>query len=286
MPVSSSQRSRPLPKTPGPRPGKLRPPRPLVQSVEKALRLLQALDRHGDWIGVRELGRELELSPPATHHLLQTLRAASFVEADPVSRQYRLGLAAVRLGAGRDPLGQMRSFARPFIESLAAKSDETIVVLAWLHEQAVVVDWIQAGHALAVTHRHGVIEHPIGFASGRVLLAFQDRATQARYARGENFARIGVNAPRDAQEALAILAKVAADGHAVTRNIGNSGVVAVGAPVFDATGRLLLAVGCSAPISRLTATQLVQLRERLIELTDAMTRRLRHPAPVSGAAER
>jgi DNA-binding IclR family transcriptional regulator len=253
--------------------------RQLVQSVEKALRLLQALDRQGDWIGVRELGRQLELSPPATHSLLKTLQAANFVEANPVSRQYRLGLAAVRLGAGRDPLGQMRSFARPFIESLAAKSDETIVVLAWQHEQAVVVDWIQAGHALAVTHSHGVIAHPIGFASGRVLLAFQDRETQERYVRSEDLARLGVNSPRNAGEALAILGQVAADGCAVTENIGNSGVIAVGAPVFDPTGRLLLAVGCSAPISRITAAQLVHFRERLIELAAEMTQRLRHPGP-------
>jgi DNA-binding IclR family transcriptional regulator len=42
---------------------------------------------------------------------------------------------------------------------------------------------------------------------------------------------------------------------------------------------LLLAVGCSAPISRITAAQLVHFRERLIELAAEMTQRLRHPGP-------
>lgn len=247
----------------------------MVQSVEKALRVLQALDRRGDWIGVRELARQLGFSPPVTHNLLRTLQAVNYVEANPVSRQYRLGLAAIRLGAALDPLGQMRSFARPFIESLAEKYDETIVVLAWLHEQAVVVDWIQAGHSLAVTHSHGVIEHPLGFASGQVLLAYQDQNVRERYVRNEDYTKLGANSPRDAEEALAILAKVATDGYALTRNIGNSGVVAVGAPVFDATGRLLLTIGCSAPISRITAAQLTHVRKQLIELTAEMTQQLR-----------
>lgn len=251
-----------------------------VQSVEKALRLLQALDRHGSWIGVRELARQLELSPPATHNLLKTLEAASFVGANPASRQYRLGLAAVRLGAGSDLLQHMRRFARPYIETLAEKSDETIVVLAWQQEQAVVVDWIQAGHTLAVTHHHGTVAHPLVFASGRVLLAYQERDAQLRHARAEDYTRFAPNAPRDADEALALLAQVANDGCAHTENVGNSGVVAVGAPVFDATGRLLFAVGCSAPLTRIDPPRLAHLREQLLEITSEMTQKML--APESG----
>jgi len=257
--------------------------RATVQSVEKALRLLQTLDRHGRWIGVRELSRQLELSPPATHNLLKTLQAASFVESNPASRQYRLGLAAVRLGAGSDPLQHMRRFARPYIESLAEKSDETIVVLAWQQDHAVVVDWIQAGHTLAVTHHHGVVEHPMVFASGRVLLAHQEPAAQQRHLRGEDWKKLGPNAPRDPNAALTILAQVAIAGYAITENVGHSGVVAVGAPVFEATGRLLFAVGCSAPLTRIDPSRLAHLRERLLEITAEMTQKLRAQAP--GRAE-
>ncbi len=261
--------------TPASAPGRLPVARSTVQSVDKALRLLQALDRHGDWLGVRDLSRLLGVSPPAVHSLLKTLQAAQFVEANAITRQYRLGRAAVRLGSGADPLAPMRRFARPFIETLAANSDETAVVLSWQHDHAVVVDWIQADHALAVTHRIGAIEHPIGLASGRVLLAFQEPAVQQRYARAETYARLGPNSPRTPAETLAILARVARDGYAVTENVGASGVAAVGAPVFDANDRLLFAVGCSAPISRIGPAQLVQLRNRLLDLTSEMTARLR-----------
>ncbi len=246
-----------------------------MQSVEKALRLLQALDRHGGWLGVRDLARQLETSAPATHSLLKTLQSAGFVETNPDTRQYRLGLAALRLGTGLDPLPEMRRFARPFIETLAAKSDETIVVLAWQHDHAVVVDWIQADHALAVTHRHGVIAHPIGYASGRVLLAYLERSMQERYARNEDYAKLGANSPRNPAELLALLAQVAGDGFAVTENVGDSHVAAVGAPVFDASGRILFAIGCSAPLTRLSPARLAHLRERVLEVAAEMTARLR-----------
>lgn len=255
-----------------------------VQSVEKALRLLQALDRDGGWLGVRDLARQHGISAPATHSLLKTLQAAGFVEANPDTRQYRLGLAALRLGAGLDPMPEMRRFARPYLEVLAEESDETIVVLAWQHDHAVVVDWIQADHALAVTHRHGVVPHPVGYASGRALLAYLERGLRERYAQTEDYAALGPNSPRNPAELLGLLGEVADDGYAVTHNVGDSGVIAVGAPVFDASGRILFAIGCSAPMSRVPAARLRHLREHVLEVAAEMTGRLR--AGQADAAER
>ncbi len=251
----------------------------MIQSVEKSLRLLQILDRRGDWIGLRDLARQIGMSPPAMHSLLKTLRSASFVESDPVSRRYRLGISAVRLGSGADPLQPLRRFARPFLESLADSSAETTVALTWQHGHAVVVDWIQADHALAVTHRSGVVDHPIVFASGRVLLAYQELDVQQSYLRTETLARLGPNCPRTPAVALETLAAIASEGYAITENVGHSGVVAVGAPVFDASDRILFAVGCSAPISRITPSRLGQLRNRLLSVAREMKRKLRVVAP-------
>ncbi len=251
----------------------------MIQSVAKALRLMQALDRHGDWIGVRDLARQLTLSPPTTHNLLKTLVAAGFAETNPSTRQYRLGLAAVRLGGGSDPLNNLRVFARPFIEKFSAEFDETIAVLTWQNRQALVVDWIQAGHPLAVTHNHGVIDRPLVFASGRVLLAHQTRDEQLRHAKPKELAALGANAPRTTTQMLTILKKIAHDGYALTENVANSGVIALGAPVFDASGHLLLAIGCSAPISRTTQAQVAHVRDRLLALTRTMTKGLRAQSP-------
>jgi DNA-binding IclR family transcriptional regulator len=144
----------------------------------------------------------------------------------------------------------------------------------WQNSQAVVVDWIQAGHPLAVTHNHGVIDRPLVFASGRVLLAHQTRDEQLRHAKAKDLAALGANSPRTASQMLTLLKKIAHDGYALTENVANSGVIALGAPVFDASGRLLLAIGCSAPISRTTQAPVMHVRDRLLALTATMTKRL------------
>lgn len=246
----------------------------MVQSVEKALRLLQTLALHGDWIGVRELSRKMKLSPPTIHSLLQTMVAASFAETSPATRQYRLGVAAIRLGEGSNPLNNFRLIARPYIEELAAKSGETVALLTWQDHKALVVDWIQANHPLAVNHRHGVVDHPLVFASGRVLLAYQSPAEQMQHLETEDLAKLGRNCPRTRQEYRALLSGVVEQGYAVTENVADSGVLAIGAPVFGPGGKIVLAVGCSAPISRASRKQVDLVKKSLLEIAASMTQHL------------
>ncbi len=257
----------------------------LIQSVDKALRLLQALDAHGGWMGVRELARTVGMTPPTTHNLLKTLQARSFVEANAETKQYRLGLAAIRMGEGSNPLNSMRDFCRPYIEALAHEFDETVIVLTWRDDEALVVDWIQADHPLSVTHNHGVIEHPLIFASGRVLLAFQSRSAQLRYAAREDLGRLSPNSPVTVEDMTALLDQIARDGFAVTKNVLNSGIAAVAVPVFDANRQAILAIGCSAPISRSTDEQIAAVLVRLREIAGVMTQKLngQPPAPTAPA---
>ncbi len=256
----------------------------MVQSVEKALRLLQELDTHGDWLGVRELARRVGLTAPTTHNLLKTLLAWSFVEFHPVTKQYRLGLAAIRLGEGADPLNSLRMFAHPYMEELARTFDETVAVLTWMDDQAMAVDWIQAEQPLAVTHNHGVVERPLLMASGRVLLAHVDRVTQLRHLEQENLETLGSRTPMTKDDVLKLLNKIAQDGYDILVNFANSGVAAVAAPVFDASGKIILAVGCSAPVSRSSEARLEQIKERLLAVTKEMTQKLRSRPQTTAAS--
>lgn len=246
-----------------------------IQSVQKAIKVLQTLDSENGWLGVRELARRVDLTPPTTHNILKTLQELSFVEYNATTKNYRLGLGAIHLGDGADPLNQVRIFARPYLEALAHEFDESVAALVWQNDQAVAVDWIQAEHPLAVTHNHGVVESPIVFASGRVLLAYQSRATQLRYAARENLLKFGPNSPQDSDEMFELLGQVAEDGFAITKNVANSGIVAVGAPVFDNNGEILMAIGCSEPLSRSSEAHLADVQNRLVEITTAMTKKLK-----------
>ncbi|OGV81500.1 MAG: hypothetical protein A3K19_26050 [Lentisphaerae bacterium RIFOXYB12_FULL_65_16] len=223
----------------------------MVQSVDKALVLLNEVARHGDWVGVRELARATGLKPPTAQSLLKTLQAHGFLEFDAQARGYRVGLAALRLADGADRLTRLADFARPFVRELFAEFGETVAALTLVQDQAVVLEWQQAEHALAVIHARKVIERPHFMASGLVLIAYQDVVFRQRYAERVQSDDAGQNMPKNAAQLLKILDQVRAQGYAETCNARGSGIGAVSAPVFDATGHVAMALACSAPLARL-----------------------------------
>ena len=76
-----------------------------VQSVDRAVDVIEALAAADGGLGVTELARELGRAKSAVFAILQTLEERGLVESSGVApaRRYFLGLALARLGPFSDP---------------------------------------------------------------------------------------------------------------------------------------------------------------------------------------
>lgn len=242
-----------------------------ITSLDKALHLLQLLGGRGGWTGVRDLAREAGYTPSSTHGLLGVMRDHGFVEFDEERRQYRLGLAVLALADTMDAGDTLSSFARPWVQRLADELNETVMALAWRGGRAQVVAAVEARHDLRVNPGRRVPDRPHMWASGQVLLAWLpegERLSYAARACGDAAAAAGL---------IASLAVIRTQGWAQALDVDASGVGAVGAPVVEAGGRCVLALGCSAPLSRCSPERLTVLRERVVATAAAMGAALGHP---------
>ena len=243
----------------------------MIQSVDRALKLLAIVASHKDWIGVREIARMAGLKAPTCQNLLKTLQANGFLEFNAATRRYRVGLAVFSLAESIDPIGRMRDFAKPYVESIFAGFDETVAVLTLYHGKIVVVDWRCGDHPLSAQEPRRVIDQAHFMASGQVLLAYADELFRRNYMEKEFRPNLGKNVPATPAELDATLARVRSQGYAVTADACGSGIAAVSAPVFDATGAIAMAVACSAPLARFDKTRRGQILGQLLDLTREMT---------------
>lgn len=68
------------------------------QSLSKALSIISTLHaRQGD-MGIREISRALSMPPAVVHRMMATLRNHRFVEQDPRTSRYRVGLKLFEVG--------------------------------------------------------------------------------------------------------------------------------------------------------------------------------------------
>jgi DNA-binding IclR family transcriptional regulator len=221
----------------------------VIQSVERAIDILNAVATKGDWTGVREIARLTGLKVPTAQQLLKTLQAKAFLQFDVKRRQYRIGIGVLLLARNVDPLRKLRDFLHPYVEAFFAEHGETVLVLTMEQGSFLVLAAKPSSHQLTVKPPAAgeVPERPYIMATGRMLLAHQPEDVRRRYVKSESLLRE--------------LKSIRRAGLCLTCNIERSGVAALAVPIHRPHGSPIMAFGCSVPTSRFSD----RLRERLVK---------------------
>jgi IclR family acetate operon transcriptional repressor len=139
-----------------------------VQSVDRAIDLLEALARSEGPQGIGELAASTGLPQATVHRLLRSMQARGYVRHDS-SRKYGLGAAAFLLGDAAQ-----RSFARsarPHLQRLVDLSGETANLAVLEGDDVVYLAQVPSPHTLRMFAEVGRHVPPHSTAVGKVLLA-------------------------------------------------------------------------------------------------------------------
>src|SRR5690242_19875004 len=99
--------------------------RPMEQTVQKALNLLEALVRSGQPRRLTELSRELGLTKPNAYRLLSTLSILGYVKKDPSTSLYSRTLKLWEMGSMLVRDVDLQAVAGPRLRRLCEESRES-----------------------------------------------------------------------------------------------------------------------------------------------------------------
>lgn len=233
----------------------------LIQSVSRALDLLEAFSAREGALGVTELARKLRLHKNNVFRLLATLETRGYVEQDRETERYRLGVKVYEIAAVFLHHLDLRRQARSHLAALVAKCGETAYLAVPERAWVVYLDAVEAEQAVRVASRLGRRMPAASTAAGRALLALLPRPRREEALAGHP----------DAGPLLERLARLADEECVVDSEEGEAGVVAVAAAVRDASGQPVGAVECLAPAYRWT---LGRLRGELAPLVVSAARQV------------
>ena len=141
-----------------------------VQSVDRAVSILQALARRGS-AGVTEIAGEVRVHKATAFRLLHTLEARGLVEQDGERGRYRLGHTVVQLAAGAARSHDVASLCRPIALELAAAVGDTVNVVVCDGEEITTIDQA-VGDAIITSIDYVGKRGPLhATAAGKVFLA-------------------------------------------------------------------------------------------------------------------
>jgi DNA-binding IclR family transcriptional regulator len=258
-----------------------------IQSVEVGGALLRALVDQGRPLPLKELAAAAGMTPAKAHPYLVSYGKLGLITQDKVSGRYGLGPLALQLGLiGLQQFEPVR-VASARLPALAQAIGHTVALAVWGSRGPTIVRIEEAPTAVHVNMRHGTVLSLRGTASGRLFSAWlpaaQIRAVQADEAfsgglgdSADGVGRAGGGGRSDgaggtAAEPEPDVATIRAQGYAGVVGGSVPGVSAAAAPVFDATGTLVLgltAIGPSAVFDLDPAGPLVgRLRQEAREIS-------------------
>jgi IclR family acetate operon transcriptional repressor len=217
-----------------------------VQSVDRALVLLEALAAAGSPVGVGELAARTGLPQATAHRLLQGLHRRGYVRHD-ASRKYSVGTAALRLGdAAQQSLARS---ARPFLAQLVEASGETANLAVLEGDDVVYLAQVPSPHTLRMFAEVGRHVPPHSTAVGKVLLAALPRERAVALLRRTGLPRRTATTITGLDELDRELDAVQAAGWATDEEEQEAGVRCVAVPVFSGE-QVVAAVSLWGPAER------------------------------------
>ncbi|KQW44893.1 MULTISPECIES: IclR family transcriptional regulator [unclassified Roseateles] len=231
-----------------------------IQSIEVGGQLLLALAHQGRPMALKDLAREAGMTPAKAHPYLVSFIKLGLVEQAGGSA-YGLGPLALQLGLislqQYDPI----RLATPVIEELALQLGHTVAIAVWGTRGPTIVRVAEGPTPVHISMRHGTVMSLAGTASGRLFAAW----------RAEEAAALGEPMP-----AKTVTAAVRATGLATSRDSVVAGVSAAAAPVFEASGRLVLSLTAIGPSASFDTALEGPLVGALRDAAALLSRRLGH----------
>jgi IclR family transcriptional regulator, KDG regulon repressor len=226
---------------------------PGVQAVVLALRVIEHLAGQQRPVGVTALAEALGTTKSRIFRHLQTLVQQRYLAQDPETERYGIGPRIMALGRlvgdGLDLVGA----AMPVLRDLRDALGHFSVVSQVEPEGVRVLATVSGRSQVQIGVKRGSLLSYHGSAQGKVALAFGDPALRERVMRS----RLEMLTPHTIASPAALereLATIARQGWGTGFNESLIGLNTLAAPIFDASGACIGAVGIVDSIQFLEAT--------------------------------
>jgi IclR family acetate operon transcriptional repressor len=248
-----------------------------IQSVDRALYLLETIAEVGGEATLTELATRTGLNISTCHHLLATLIQRGFAAKVSGRRLYALGSRIIALSHACLQVDLPRR-AQPYLEAVNRATGETVHLAALQGDTVMTLAVREARHAVRVdTGKIGKVEAPHATSVGKAMMAWLPE-DEIRRILGNGMKRFTDKTITDFPAFLESLRIVRRNGYAIDREEFLPGVICVGAAIRDQAGTVIGAISASTPMMRATEEHIGLMRDEISAATRALSAEFGEPS--------
>ena len=221
-----------------------------VQALERALDILDCFNfQNREW-GLSEVVNRTGLNKTTAKRLIANLTSRGYLQQDPQTRKYQLGMRLFELGGVVFSSFSLRRSATAPMAQLQSDTGATVLLGVRMEDHLVYVDK-REGHGIIRISSDVGWRRPLHYGMlGMILMAGIDS--------GE-FARILENYPLEAHTSFSItdfdafslrLEKIRVQGYVIEKEEAVEGLIGIAAPIKDHSRQVVAAIGIALPVGQ------------------------------------
>lgn len=224
-----------------------------VPILEKGLSIMEYLSLHPEGATLQDVKHDLELSQTTAYRVLNMFVRREYLIYSDDTKRYTLSCKLLTLGFRALKEHRLIDIVLPRLRTLRDRVRETACFGVLGPQKGVFIEQAQGSHAFSFTLTPGKPFDLHCSAPGKAIMAALPVTVRNQYLDRMDFVRYNERTITDRQTYLKELEQVAREGYALDSEEELTGVICVGAPVFDYTGYPCGAIWISGPKDRLPA---------------------------------
>ncbi len=251
-----------------------------IQSVVRALDIIELLSRSGDEMRLNDIARQTGLNLSTCHHLVGTLVQRGFVAQNPRGRAYYLSGKLAELSSVRARQLNLLDEAMTNLRELNRETRESVHLAAMQGSDLVTLAKLDSPQPIRVgTDGIGKTSAAHAAATGKAILAWLPEPEMARVIAEKGLTRFIERTITNIADLVEDLRLVRRNGYAIDREEFQPGVICIGSAVRDQTGAVMGAISCSLPAMRADADALARITARVRHHAQALSQKFGSPPP-------
>ncbi|OIJ08204.1 IclR family transcriptional regulator [Anaerobacillus arseniciselenatis] len=247
---------------------------PIIQSVDRALKILDLFDEHNTELKITEISEKMMLHKSTVHSLLKTLQSHHYIEQDLETGKYKLGMKLFERGNFVIHSLDIRSLAKEYLYSLSHKTDLTVHLVILDGKEGVYIDKVESSSATILYSRIGrrVPIHCSGV--GKALVAFKSDEELKNLLTDYEFIKRTENTITNKGDFLLEVEAIRERGYAIDDQENEPGVYCIALPVRNHTGDVVAAISISTPVMKINEEKLEKNIELLKQASSELSSKL------------
>jgi len=223
-----------------------------VQSLERALTILNKLSEYPDGIQITRLAEQVGLTKGTLHRLLSTLSNMNYVMKDEETDKYKLGLQVLFLSRNLLNQSNIVTIAKPFLEKLVQEVNETVHLCIEDHGEVIYIDKIESNQTIRMYSRIGSRAPMYCTAVGKILLSDMSPDKFEDIVSNITFIPKTPTTITSKEELIKEIETVKVQGYALDNAENEEVLRCIASPIYDHKGKIVASFSISGPNNRVT----------------------------------